>query len=106
MLKEFKLEKYLLFENQKYRQAVCNFRVNNTRIPQVTGRYKVLDRKQRLCNLCDDNHFRDEYHHVLSECKNVSVMNYKERYLPKYFVNRPPWCCLRVLVDLFGWPAE
>ncbi len=59
---EFKLEQYLLFENQKYRQAVCNLRVNNTRTPEVSGRYEGLDRKQRTCNVCEDSRFGEEYH--------------------------------------------
>ncbi len=75
--KNFKLEKCLLFENRKHRQAICNFRVNNSRIPEVIGRHEGLCRKQRMCNVCNDNYFGDE-HHVLVECKNGSVINYRE----------------------------
>ena len=85
---EFKLEKYLMYENQKSRQAICNFRTNNTRIPKVTGRYKGLERSERMCNICDSHCVGDEYH-VLFECKNVNVMYYRKKYLPKYYVYSP-----------------
>ena len=47
-----KLEKYLLGESVKSRQALCNLRLSNSRIPKVTGRYKGLERNKRFCNLC------------------------------------------------------
>ncbi|XP_030230039.1 uncharacterized protein LOC115556816 [Gadus morhua] len=85
---EFKLEKYLMYEKQKSRQAICNYRTNNTRIPKVTGRYKGLERSERMCNICDSNCVGDEYH-VLFECKNVNVMYYRKKHLPKYYVYSP-----------------
>ena len=85
---EFKLEKYLLCENHNYRQAICNFRLNNTRIPKVTGRYKGLERSQRFCNVCNNNSVGDEFH-VLFECKNPSIVNFRKKYLPKFYVTRP-----------------
>lgn len=36
------------FESRRYGQAVCNFRVSNSRIPKVTGRYKGLERNEVL----------------------------------------------------------
>ena len=85
---EFKLEKYLLCENHKYRRAICNFRLNNTRIPKVTGRYRGLERSQRFCNLCNDNRVGDEFH-ILFECNNISIMDIRQKYLPKIYTVQP-----------------
>ena len=95
---EFKLEKYLLCENLNYRRAICNFRVNNTRIPKVTGRYKGLERSQRFCNLCNDNRVGDEYH-VLFECKNLTILNLRQKYLPKYYTTHPSMWKLILLLQ-------
>ena len=85
---ELKLENYLLCENLNYRQAICNFRLNNTRIPKVTGRYKGIERSQRFCNVCNDNSVGDEFH-LLFECKNPSIMNSRKKYLPIFYVTQP-----------------
>ena len=84
---QFNSEKYLLCENHKYRRAICNFRVNNTRIPKVTGRNRGVERSQRVCNLCNDNRVGDEFH-VLFECKNTCVMNLRRKYLPKFYTDQ------------------
>lgn len=46
---DLKLEKYLFYENPHYRRAIRNFRIKNTRIRKITGRYKGLERSQRFC---------------------------------------------------------
>lgn len=46
---EFKVEKRLLFENQKYRRSIHNFRLNTSGIPEVTGRYKGLEMSIMSC---------------------------------------------------------
>lgn len=55
----------LLNGNQKYRQAICNLRVNNTKM--VIGRYKWQDGNQSIYNTCNDNCLGDEY------CLNVRM---------------------------------
>ncbi len=95
---EFKLEKYLLCENQKYRQAICNFRVNNNRIRKVSGRYKGLDRSQRFCNLCNDNRLGDEFH-ILLECRDANIATPRQKYMPKYYMNHPSMFKLILLLQ-------
>ena len=95
---EFKLENYLMCENHNYRQAICNFRLNNTRIPKVTGRFKGLERSQRVCTLCNNNSVGDEFH-VIFECKNQSIMHFRRKYLPKFYTNRPSMWKLILLLQ-------
>ena len=59
---KFKLEKYLMCTNGKYRQAICNIRTQYTRSPKVIGRYKHIDRNLRVCNVCAESKIGDEYH--------------------------------------------
>ena len=86
--KDFKLETYLLLENRKHRQAICNFRLLNNRIPKIIGRYKGLDRNKRFCDLCDGSYIGDEFH-VLFECKHSAITEWRKKYLPTYFVKHP-----------------
>lgn len=44
-VKSLKWKSFLLFENQKYRRSIRNFRLNTSGIPEVTGRYEGLGRK-------------------------------------------------------------
>lgn len=77
---EFKVEKYLLCENQRCAQVICNLRV-----PKITERYKSLERNKRFCSSCDDNCLRDEYL-VLFKCKNTSIVDKTMKYLSKYLI--------------------
>ena len=86
--KELRFEKYLNFNNKKVVRAIVQFRTNNCRIPKVTGRYRNLPRRERLCNLCKKGQVGDEYH-ILIECNHDSVKIARERYLPKCLFHRP-----------------
>ena len=85
---EFKLEKYLICTHGKVRQAICNSRTQNTRIPKVTGRYRRLDRNLRICNLCSENKVGDEFH-VLFECRHADIIRYRADILPTSYTSRP-----------------
>ena len=82
------LEKYLLCENVKHRQALCNLRLANNRIPKTVGRYKGIDRNERYCNMCTGELLGDEYH-VLFECQNEIIVENRKRFLPKYYTKHP-----------------
>ena len=82
------MEKYLLTENIKYRQLICKLRLNNSKIPKVTGRYKgIKERSKRLCTICSQGKMGDEYH-LLFECSNAIVLQNRTN-LPAYYINRP-----------------
>ena len=83
-----KLETYLLVENAKSRQAICNLRLSNNRIPKIIGRYKGLERNMRFCHLCTGDHIGDEFH-VIFECKNQAIVTYRRKYLPTFYVRHP-----------------
>ena len=96
--REFRLEKYLLSTDGKYRQAICNFRTNNTRIPKVTGRYQNIERKDRVCTICSLNRVGDEYH-LLFECNNTDIVNARVKFLPEFYINHPSVYKLLILLN-------
>ena len=92
-----KLEKYLLGESVKSRQALCNLRLSNSRIPKVTGRYKGLERNKRFCNLCTGDFIGDEFH-ILFECKNQIITANRKKFLPRYYISHPSmFKCIELL---------
>jgi hypothetical protein len=65
---EFKLENYLLRLPHKYAISLCRYRLSNSRIPIVTGRYFNISYDDRICTLCNANIIGDEFHYIF-ECK-------------------------------------
>ena len=69
----FVFEKYLVSLTPQLTKTFCAFRLNNTRLPKVVGRYTKTPRDQRYCNLCcNGNFFGDEFH-LLLECSNTLI---------------------------------
>ena len=68
----FQSEKYLsVVRNTFDRIAVTKLRISNHILPIETGRYKNIERKQRLCTLCSSS-IGDEFHCALL-CKNEKL---------------------------------
>ena len=82
------LEKYLLCPSAQSRQALCNLRLSNNRIPKIVGRYKGIERSKRFCHLCVGDYIGDEFH-VIFECTNKDIVFNRNKYLPKYFARHP-----------------
>ena len=82
------LEKYLLCPSAQSRQALCNIRLSNNRIPKIVGRYKGIERSKRFCHLCVGDYIGDEFH-VIFECTNKDIVFNRNKYLPKYFARHP-----------------
>ncbi len=61
--KEFKLE-HLLTLLSDHAISLCRFKLCNTNIPVVTGRYFNIDYDDRKCMLCKDNAIGDEFHYI------------------------------------------
>ena len=53
-------------------------RLSSHRLEIETGRYSNIDRRDRLCKLCNQNAVESEYHFILCCCKYTSI---RKKYL-------------------------
>ncbi len=68
-------------------KILCKFRLNNTRLPIITGRYRNIARELRICNICNTGRRGDEYH-IFFECQN-DIKEMCQQFLPKKYISRP-----------------
>ena len=75
--KSFAREQYLkLLTIPKFRRSLTKFRISSHNLPVETGRYKGLDRKDRICPHCNDG-IGDEVHYILV-CENPLIMKLRD----------------------------
>ena len=64
--KEFTREKYLdCVTNDKHRVALSRFRCSAHKLAIEEGRYRNIERNQRICSRCNINVIENEYHFLL-----------------------------------------
>ena len=64
--KEFTREKYLdCVTNDKHRLALSRFRCSAHKLAIEEGRYRNIERNQRICTRCNINVIENEYHFLL-----------------------------------------
>ena len=61
---ELKLEEYLCKLPNDLRINFTKCRLCNHTLPIEIGRHKNIDRKYRICTLCDKHDLGDEYHYM------------------------------------------
>jgi hypothetical protein len=66
---------------------MTKLRTCNLRIPIETGRWENIPRQERTCTFCNDN-VGNEFH-VFFMCNNDRIVNLRNIYLPKYYVQYP-----------------
>jgi hypothetical protein len=64
-----RFKKYLDVLNDKNRFTFCRFRTSNHRLSIEVGRWTNVERRNRLCQLCQSCEISDELHYVL-QCPN------------------------------------
>ena len=84
----FKFENYLVQLPPFSRSAFCRFRLNNTRLPIVLGRFTNTPRNQRFCTLCSNDEVGNEYH-LFFECSHPQIISLRSNYIPTVFTNQP-----------------
>ena len=84
----FKFENYLVQLPPLSRSAFCRFRLNNTRLPIVLGRFTNTPRNQRFCTLCSNDEVGNEYH-LFFECSHPQIISFRSNYIPTVFTNQP-----------------
>ena len=97
-IRSFDFQPYLAVCNiNKYRSALCKFRMSAHRLEIETGRWhkpSATPRNERKCKMC--NVLEDEYHFV---CECVLYTDIRRKYIKKYFWNRPS---MQKLISLFN----
>ena len=66
---------------------MTKLRTCNLRIPIETGRWANIPRQERTCTFCNDN-VGNEFH-VFFMCNNDRIVNFRNIYLSKYYVQYP-----------------
>ena len=85
----FVFEKYLVSLAPQLSKTFWAFRLNNTRLPKVVGRYTKTPRDQRYCNLCSNGNFLGDEFHLLLECSNAQICFLRNKYIPIEYSVRP-----------------
>ena len=94
----FKFEKYLVKLPPLSRATLCKFRLNNTRLPIVLGRYTQTPRNLRFCTLCTNEEIGNEFH-ILFECTNPQIIPLRALHIPTEFSDQPS---LQKCAELLG----
>ena len=84
--KKFGLEIYLITLPKKHAVNLTKFRLANTHLPVVTGRYTNISYDERLCTLCEQGKIGDKFH-ALFECSFFNDV--REELLPRYYYKNP-----------------
>jgi hypothetical protein len=80
---EFVQEKYLSnINNVNHRKALSRFRCSAHKLAIEEGRFRNIERNQRLCNKCNVHQIESEYHFLLV-CPFYSDL--RKQLLPKYY---------------------
>lgn len=83
----FEQEKYLnCVKNIQHRNALSRFRCSAHRLNIEEGRYRNLEREQRICMKCNMNTLENEYHFLLV-CPYYREL--RSEILPRYFCTWP-----------------
>ena len=83
---KFMLEPYLLTLPRKYAVTLTKFRLANSKLPVVVGKYNNINYNDRVCSLCNSNKIGDEFH-VLFECSSFDTL--RQALLPRYYCRYP-----------------
>ena len=85
--KVFNFEKYIsCIRNEKHRVALSRFRCSAHKLMIEEGRYRNIERNNRLCQYCQMNVIEDEFHFLLV-CP--AYRHIRISVLPKYFCRWP-----------------
>ena len=84
---DFEMEKYLDFiTEKKYKIALTQFRLSSHDLAIERGRYENLNRRERVCKLCNGNLVENEYH-LLLVCPFYREL--RQKYFKPYYCRWP-----------------
>ena len=80
------VEQYLLQLPNDLRNALCNFRCLNHKLPIEKGRFWGVERDDRICDICNSYSLGDEYHYLF-QCSFFN--NERRKLLPHIHITNP-----------------
>lgn len=80
----FECENYLSLVPSSVYKFILKFRTCNHKLPIEVGRYTGVDRRYRICGICDLGDVGDEYHYLF-KCSNTNLVNLRQSVLPMYY---------------------
>ena len=87
--KDYKYEQYLdSVKNKKFRIAMTKYRISAHKLPIESGRYKGINRDNRICKLCNTNDLGDEKHYMF-HCSHESFTEHREMFFKALFTYAP-----------------
>ena len=95
----FAPEPYLIELPPCLRLSLCRFRLSNTRLPKILGRYTNTPRDQRFCTLCTMVEKLGDEFHLLFECNHPQLVQLRVKYIPNSYLNQPS---MQKCIDLIG----
>ena len=82
---EFVLEPYLLKLDYKYRIYLTKLRASNIKFPIETGRWRKINREERICTKYIAGVIGDEFHYLFN-CTNQQTVEFRNKYIPSYYI--------------------
>ena len=70
------------FVNYVFKPLICKYRTHAHNLNMETGRYLKIDKKERICNLCNDMYIEDEFHFILKFTKYEDIC---KMYIKPYY---------------------
>ena len=94
---EFGMEKYLLcVKNDKHRISLSRLRCSSHRLAIEEGRYRNIERSNRICKFCNMNQVETEYHFLLV-CPFYNSL--REKYIKRYYRTWPTTTKFKALMS-------
>ena len=87
LLNEFKLQTYLIKPiDKQHLKEIVKIRISAHKLNIESGRYKNIDRTERICNVCNSNDIEDEYHFIL-QCPLYNDL--RKKLIKIYYYRNP-----------------
>ena len=81
----FGVSQYLKYLNDyRHRKAFTIYRISAHKLPIELGRYRSVQRDQRICTLCQSGDIGDEYHYFM-KCTDIYLHGIRKTYLKSIF---------------------
>ena len=94
------MESYLTRHTEVHRKFITKLRVNNLKFPIETGRWRNINREDRICQKCSSSLIGDEFHYLFV-CNCHDILELRNKYIPNYFTTNASLEKIRTIVQLY-----
>lgn len=111
---EFVLEPYLLRLNPTQRLYITKLRLSNIKFPVETGRWRNVQRDNRICTKCNSGEVGSEFHYLFI-CQYPDILEKRLKHIPRYYINNPSetkmigllkYCHNKLLINLASFVKQ